>query len=393
MCTNACLDLGANRLILFGESAASVGLDKNWTFNLAGRLLPDYERSRNFEMYVSRNDGVLEPQIMSAPNVNWTWEARMLVLARRFSAYNMGHVLAETAIPIVRMVIGRHSNSTKTDAILVTSSFRNKGVLYLNDSCSDDRDRWVANGPSGACTNMSESFLFPIVNETIQRDHRSSDAVRCFDRASFGHSMFNALGAFRYGVDRDMDLAAEQEARRAYRDIIYRHNGLDPPAPASPGNGPATITVIVKTGKRSFSNYGELQQYLHRDWHKICGVETPTGIIDLSTSPLPEVLQVLSKTTLLITPPGSNSWISIFLPDNATMIVGSFCQLDPGPACSSWEVEAFHRDTPSLTTLVYTPDNISDEIVPRLGYYDIRLRMDVLDGLVRQALDPWVSQC
>lgn len=350
-----------------------------------------------YEMHASRNDGIIEPRIILASNSSWTWDARTLVIARRFSAYNMGHVMTETAIPLIRLMMmfgvgAEQSNSSDAVAISNVSSLRDGGVLYLNDSCSDEQDRWVANGGSRACTQMSESFLFPIMRENIQRDRDSSAGVRCFQRAVFGHTVFNYLD--RRG--QDTDLAAEHKARRVYRDMIYQHNGLEPPSPVNPDLvlGPA-ITVLVKTGKRTFLNYDEIQQYLEKEWSTICGFTSNISFIDLSTSTLQDVMHVLSKTALLVTPPGSNSWTSLLLPDNATMIVGSFCTLNPAPSCNSWEVDAYHRYTPALTTLVYVPSNMSDEVVlrSRTPYYDVRLRLDALDGFVRRALAPWASQC
>jgi hypothetical protein len=288
ICSNACIDPSTNRLILFGESASSVGIDRNWTLNIAGRLLPEYERYRKkeqYDMYASRNDGLIEPRIVLAPKASWKWDIRTLVIARRFSAYNMGHVMTETAIPLIRLMmlsgVGREQ-SKSSDAVAVSDAkkIRDGGVLYLNDSCSDDQDRWVANGGSHACTEMSESFLFPIVKENIQRDRQSSADVRCFRRAAFGHNRFNY---FTHG--RDKNLAAEHRARRAYRDILYQNNGLEPPEPLSPDSVRGLgITVLVKTGKRAFSNYHEIRQYLERQWATICGSTSSISFIDLSTS-------------------------------------------------------------------------------------------------------------
>jgi hypothetical protein len=80
------------------------------------------------------------------------------------------------------------------------------------------------------------------------------------------------------------------------------------------------------------------------------------------------------------------------VPDNATMIVGSFCQNNPVPACSSWEVDEFHRDTPSLTTAAYVPKHKSEKITLPDGWYDVRLKIAILDGLVRRVLGPWLDR-
>jgi hypothetical protein len=361
-----------------------VGLQANWTLNIAGRYLPilEHRQSTNKSQPYLAHDGVIQPILVDKMDATWIWRPYVLAIARRYAAHNAGHAILETAVPLMHLMMfaqqqpGFHGPPHKPADWL----------LYMNDSCVDRTDHWVAMGPEHVCTRFSRDLIYTIASNVIERA-LSSVHTLCFSGATFGFHNFNPF--YRGG-----GLARNHTARKTYRDLLYRKKGLPIPTPIRPGTGPITITLIKKVGKRTITNYDEVEAFMARESSSFrsCGETIRISVIDLATISLAQQLRMLSQTTVLITVPGSASWYSLFLPDNATMIYVPFCDRASSPPCSDWEVNAYHKQTPLLKTLTYGPVDPSIDLVPMSWYFDVRINVTNLEALLKIALRPWIER-
>jgi hypothetical protein len=330
----------------------------------------------------------MQPILVDKMNATWPRETHALAIARRYATHNAGHAILETAVPLVHMMLFAQQQAVVYELPHQPSeSIRPGWVLYMNDSCVDETDRWVAMGPEHLCTRFSRDLIFPVAARVIEREQGfASGDTHCFSGVAFG---FHNFDPFYRGAR----LVRNHRARKTYRDLLYQKNAVPIPAPVRPGTGPVTITLIKKVGKRTIANYHEIEAFLARDWSSIrCGDATRINVVDLAEISLAEQLHVLSQTTVFVTVPGSASWHSLFLPDNATMIYVPFCDRARTPPCNSWEVDSYHKHTPLLTTLIYGPVDPSVDIVPFSWYSNVRVNVTNLDVLLKDVLRPWLGR-
>ena len=203
---------------------------------------------------------------------------------------NLGHYWWEYLLPLfsIQSVFGLEGKSP---------------LLLLHDklhaTCNDTADR---------CQQLSWVKAFFKRDPILLHRYRDSTSLNCFPNIILGgDNCLNQLAHYYTEENyRIPDISAD------FPDHVRQSLGIAAPPPKAP-----KITIIIKDGRRTPINNRDLANQLAKAFPDV-----PVDIIPrMHTLSVEDQIKRLSATTILITPQGAISTMSIFLPPGSTSII------------------------------------------------------------------------
>jgi len=267
----------------------------------------------------------------------------------------------------------------------------NNSAILLGDDCYDNDDRFIVGegGKPEVCEKMTNAWLQPltpswpllsiaalsataspkiIANRPNFTEWRSSLLLKYIRTSGVGNG--NELAPIIYipallaGISYMGVFSMKPRVRdegsniRAFRHKVYNYyNATFSIAKLAVSNDNSNamvrIVVIEKVGRRCFINHLEVVEHLRRTFGNKAIIESH----NLATLSSYQQIQMFSRTHILISPFGSASYSSIFLPDFATLIVAPLCELARyGMQCLSYETSVLLHHIPYIHVDLYRID-------------------------------------
>jgi hypothetical protein len=246
-----------------------------------------------------------------APDVVNAYVNKTVIIARRHSPWNAGHVMIETAIPIEKLAGSYGVNDIGSR------------VIVFDDDCFDSYSiNWYEFKNSKnekLCDLYTNQFVSPLSNNPLQSHH---DLKTLAEEKRFIHFQDVLVGI---GESSPFHKVWEQDwmgsSVERFRQNIFRSMGVD----ENTNNNQKLLTLIYKIGKRSVINLEDKTQFL-QSW---CLVNNYRFIsINLASATFESQVQIIANSDILLSPGGSAAFSSLFLKPNASFIYFPLLGLD-----------------------------------------------------------------
>ncbi|KAM0790426.1 hypothetical protein ACM66B_003307 [Microbotryomycetes sp. NB124-2] len=237
--------------------------------------------------------GTVKPTIVGGTvPANSLWSpAETTILTEAWWPENFGHALADDYLPVYRLARYFDRFDSTRLSVIFHPSCRDRG------NPGGERDR--------GCTHHQEiSKLLlnaPIIDNKSSRLLDQKGPI-CFQELLIG------TGSVR------MHMPAEGHVWTDFASALKQRADIDPRVLPTRQR----ITIMYKAGRRTFTNYDELEQNL-RDRFQV-----EVQLLDPERVNLEEQLRVLQQTTVLVSPCGGISFSAAFLPPGAALVVSDY---------------------------------------------------------------------
>jgi hypothetical protein len=218
---------------------------------------------------------------------------KIILLARRYSPHNAGHLLCETAIPI-EYIFNQYGIN------------KENRVIIFDDNSWDDSIYWFeGNGEERRkqCDLFSNNFLKPLGEEVIfgfeefvKKNNINNRYLRIINNVLFG------IGNISPWVN-NWNINTISKTLDLYNEKLYNYHSIE-------NKKLDTITFLIKIGRRQVLNYEEVGNVLKEFAKKY---DLKYEQFNLENVDFKYQLEVLSRTKILVTNGGSTAFSSFFL--------------------------------------------------------------------------------
>ena len=316
------------------------------------------------------------PRIVDGPMPANALQLRPLhILSAPFVPTNLGHLAWEEAFPLLLTMgqLGVYAHESDT-------------VVLRTSGCNSTR----------LCRKFVDGFMRPIGNvltiAELAAQHASAGRTRvCFSRLVGGgfYDMFNT--PTHPGKEAWLQL---------YRHRVLAHHRLAPPRGWSPPPSAHKMLIIRKEGRRGIANFDEVLSYVSSGCEGMCQGIRSVVPVAFQTMSIREQLQLVSSSTIALTPPGGVSMILPFLPEGAHAILINYMLGDDSDTkhlrgaegtcqqCSLTMEASLWRHMRHVRTLLYQVWEPSDFGGGQIGRHaSVEIKLPRIAYLLRVALD------
>ena len=256
--------------------------------------------------------------------------SKLHLLSAPFVPTNLGHLAWEEAFPLLLSMVQLGEYVEPSEAVVLRTHACNESVLGRSES---ERTAAVADAEAPTrsearlCTKFVDGFMAPIGSvrtmASLRREYFARGSRRvCFRRLIAGgfFEMFNAPSH-----------PGKEPWLQLYRRQVLRFHRLAPPRGGLPPPPSAHKALLVrKHGRRGIHNFDEVLTFLQSGCGGLCEGLGRTNVVAAAfeTMTIREQLQLVSTSTLAVSPPGGCSMILPFLPEGAHAILINY-MLEP----------------------------------------------------------------
>jgi hypothetical protein len=229
---------------------------------------------------------------------------------------------------------------------------------------------------------------------SLQENHHNALEYLCFENLLAGTSYMGPWAMNKRVNDEDHNIFL-------FRNYIhnYYHGHIDYTIGGGGGGGEKDssdihIVILHKTGRRIFLNHQELVNHINSTWKSYEKYKIQLHVFDLATITAQEQIEIFSKTSILISPFGSASYSSLYMPSYSTLIVGPVCEKSNGYACVNYDIKCLLSRVLYLHVDLYRIHNKTTDIVTNTdnGFDDIIVTdFHQIDGFIKKALNRSVT--
>jgi hypothetical protein len=230
-------------------------------------------------------------------NASWM-NSSIYTISNQRGILNAGHLIGDAIKPIFMMMFDTNFYSGDSQHILLTSCSSLPSHVRENGKTAPENCQRIQKKYYSIISHHENPYL-----ELAALNEEYKGKTACMKRVILGDKN-------RFYMSGDND---HPGAYRKMRNSFYRNNNI-----LTFGKLPKKhqITILYKEPPRhAILNVDELVDYLKKYFNEINVV-----LVDSAKMNKTEEAKVLSKTSILITPSGGTSFISMFLPDHAVAI-------------------------------------------------------------------------
>ena len=330
---NVCLDTSVAKFLYYRDPAATrapVLFDRRYGHLFAfGHEAPKGGR----EEYLPLNKHVRykrhvrwSPRMVDGPMPAGAPTLRPLhVLSAPFVPTNLGHLAWEEAFPMLLAMTQLGVYASETETVVLRTHGCNESVAGRND----DGEMEAADPPSRSeaklCSKFVDGFVRPIgATLTIQAlaaQHAATGQRHvCFKRL---------VGGGFYDIFNTAAHPGKEPWLQLYRHRVLAHHRLAPPMAWAPPPVSHKLLLVRKEGRRGIANFEKVLEYVRGACEGLCEGIPVVAEASFQTMTIREQLELVSTSTIALTPPGGVSMIVPFLPDGAHAILVNYMLGNP----------------------------------------------------------------
>jgi hypothetical protein len=207
--------------------------------------------------------------------------------------------------------------------------------------------------PTSIDTSLSST------THTLQDHHHNALEYLCFDTLLAGTSYMGPWAMNRRVNDEDHNIFL-------FRNYIqnYYHGHSDYTIGTDED---IHVVILHKTGRRVFLNHQEVVDHVNQTWKRYENHKIQFHVLDLAGISAQEQIEIFSKTSILISPFGSASYSSLYMPSYSTLIVGPVCEKSNGYACVNYDIKCLLSRVSFLHVDLYRIHNKTTDIIANAG--------------------------